>query len=67
MLKMKLKVMEDLIKKKKSGEWDWDYVINLSESDFPVKSVHEFTIYLSSYQNDENLIGFRGHNYPIKK
>ena len=36
-LKMFLQVMKDLIDLKSSGEWNWDFMINLSESDFPIK------------------------------
>ena len=34
LLKMLLKCMEDLMAKK---EWKWDFFINLSESDYPIK------------------------------
>ncbi|KAK2569055.1 Xylosyltransferase 2 [Acropora cervicornis] len=34
LLKMLLKCMEDLMSKK---EWKWDFFINLSESDYPIK------------------------------
>ena len=34
LLKMLLKCMEDLMSKK---EWNWDFFINLSESDYPIK------------------------------
>lgn len=29
--------MEDLITNAEEWKWNWDYVINLSESDFPLK------------------------------
>lgn len=32
--------MQDLIANAKAWNWDWDYVINLSESDFPLKYEH---------------------------
>jgi protein xylosyltransferase len=34
LLTMHLSCMEALLKKK---EWKWDYFINLSESDYPIK------------------------------
>ena len=34
LLKMLLKCMEDLMAKK---DWKWDFFINLSESDYPIK------------------------------
>ena len=36
-LQMYLKALEDIVNLKKIGKWDWDFVINLSESDFPIK------------------------------
>jgi protein xylosyltransferase len=32
-----LKAMNDLIELKEKNEWDWDYILNLSEADFPIK------------------------------
>ena len=32
-----LKALEDIVNLKNTGKWDWDFVINLSESDFPIK------------------------------
>lgn len=37
LLKMHLQCMEDLLK---MTDWKWDYFINLSESDYPIKWVH---------------------------
>jgi hypothetical protein len=36
-LKVHLRAMKELNELKKSRIWNWDYVINLSESDFPIK------------------------------
>jgi protein xylosyltransferase len=36
-LLMYFKALEDLVNLKVTGKWDWDFVINLSESDFPIK------------------------------
>ena len=37
LLTMHLKAMTDLVKLKEANEWDWDYIINLSEADYPIK------------------------------
>ncbi|GFR58845.1 xylosyltransferase oxt [Elysia marginata] len=48
--------------------WDWDYYINLSESDYPVKSITELREYLTAYKGINFLRSF-GKNVPrfIKK
>ena len=38
LLDMHMAVMKELLDKKRDGEWNWDFVLNLSESDFPIKS-----------------------------
>ena len=42
--------------------WDFDYVVNISESDFPVKSVEEFENYLKS-SIGKNYVATVGANY----
>ena len=37
LLTMHLKAMTELVKLKSSKIWDWDYIINLSEADYPIK------------------------------
>lgn len=37
LLQMHLRVFTDLERFKKNGLWDWDFVLNLSESDYPIK------------------------------
>ena len=37
LLQMHLKVFEDLLEMKRESKWNWDFVINLSETDFPIK------------------------------
>jgi hypothetical protein len=37
LLDMHLNVMKDLLDMKREGKWSWDFVLNLSESDFPIK------------------------------
>ena len=32
-----LKAIEDLSQLRSTKKWDWDFLINLSESDFPLK------------------------------
>lgn len=34
---MHLRAMKDLLAFKAENKWDWDYVLNLSEADFPIK------------------------------
>jgi hypothetical protein len=34
---MQLRAFQDLAAMKGNGLWDWDFVFNLSESDFPIK------------------------------
>jgi hypothetical protein len=34
---MFIRVMQDLTMLKKTTKWNWDFMINLSESDFPLK------------------------------
>jgi hypothetical protein len=31
------KALEDIVNLNKIGTWNWDFLINLSESDFPLK------------------------------
>lgn len=37
LLQMHLKAFSDMIEMKREGRWNWDFVLNLSESDFPIK------------------------------
>ena len=37
LLKMHLKVMQELLEMKNDGHWNWDFILNLSETDFPIK------------------------------
>jgi len=37
LLQMHLKAMKELYEYKKNGKWNWDFLINLSESDYPIK------------------------------
>ena len=50
--------MKDLLDLKLTGgdEWNWDYIKNLSEADFPIRSIEEFSLYLSQHTNGENFI-----------
>ncbi|XP_059620080.1 xylosyltransferase oxt [Phlebotomus argentipes] len=44
LLQMLLTSMRELL----ASSWSWDYVINLSESDFPVKSMEKLTDFLTA-------------------
>lgn len=37
LLQMHLRAFNELLDFKRDSKWNWDYVINLSESDFPIK------------------------------
>lgn len=41
LLQMHLRVMQDLLEMKENGDWKWDFLLNLSETDFPIKFVLE--------------------------
>ncbi|KAJ8925077.1 hypothetical protein NQ315_001249 [Exocentrus adspersus] len=41
------------------GEWRWDFVLNLSESDFPVKTVAQLTRFLTA-NRDRNFVKSHG-------
>lgn len=47
LLKMHLRVMEEIIQFKKIGLWDWDFILNLSESEFPIKFVYMRNFFLN--------------------
>ncbi len=40
LLKVHLNIMADLLEFKSNNVWNWDYFINLSESDYPLKLYH---------------------------
>lgn len=61
LLSMHLKSMKDLILKKRN--WTWDYILNLSESDFPVKSIELLENYLAFY-NNSNFLRAHGKDTP---
>ncbi|XP_012944960.1 xylosyltransferase oxt [Aplysia californica] len=48
--------------------WNWDYYINLSESDYPIKPLSQLTDYLTTYKG-LNFLKSHGKNTPrfIKK
>lgn len=55
LLRMLLSSMQELLK----TNWPWDFVINLSESDFPVKTVNQLEEFLSTNQ-DKNFVKSHG-------
>lgn len=56
LLEMLLNCMSDLLK---MDDWDWDFVLNLSESDFPVKTVDKLTDFLTANKN-KNFVKSHG-------
>ncbi|XP_031573565.1 xylosyltransferase 1-like [Actinia tenebrosa] len=65
LLQMLLRCMEDLIKKK---NWKWDFFINISGSDYPIKDNTAITRFLRSHR-DQNFLKPHGRdlNRFIKK
>uniref|UniRef100_W8C4M3 protein xylosyltransferase n=1 Tax=Ceratitis capitata TaxID=7213 RepID=W8C4M3_CERCA len=55
LLTMLMQCMEDLL----ASEWRWDFIINLSESDFPVKTVHKLVTFLTA-NRDHNFVKSHG-------
>ncbi|XP_067645033.1 xylosyltransferase oxt [Eurosta solidaginis] len=47
LLTMLLQCMEDLL----ASKWQWDFVINLSESDYPVKTIDKLVSFLTANKN----------------
>jgi protein xylosyltransferase len=58
LLQVLLRCMEDLIKK---SEWHWDFFINLSETDYPIKSIEVLVSYLNK-NRDKNFLKPHGGN-----
>nr|XP_022917570.1 xylosyltransferase oxt [Onthophagus taurus] len=58
LLQMLLSTMKELIDL--HTDWNWDFVINLSESDYPVKTVQKLTDFLSA-NRDRNFVKSHGH------
>lgn len=52
---MLLSCMKDLLE----SDWDWDFVLNLSESDFPIKSIDKLTDFLTANKN-KNFVKSHG-------
>lgn len=55
LLQMLLSTMRELLK----TDWKWDFVLNLSESDYPVKTVSKLTDFLSSNKH-KNFVKSHG-------
>ncbi|XP_018787880.1 PREDICTED: xylosyltransferase oxt [Bactrocera latifrons] len=55
LLTMLMQCMEDLL----ASEWQWDFVINLSESDFPVKTLDKLVTFLTA-NKDYNFVKSHG-------
>lgn len=60
LLKMLLDSMRDLVKL----GWKWDYVINLSESDFPIKSLEDLEKFLSA---NKGLNFVKSHGREVQR
>lgn len=55
LLKMLMAAIKDLLQL----QWDWDYIINLSESDFPVKTVDKLVRFLTA-NSGKNFVKSHG-------
>ncbi|CAG7727632.1 unnamed protein product, partial [Allacma fusca] len=64
LLSVLLSAMEDLVKHADDWNWKWDYVINLSESDFPLKTTAQLEKFLS-LSNGKNFI--KSHGRDVQK
>ncbi|KPJ07173.1 Xylosyltransferase oxt [Papilio machaon] len=60
LLKMLLSSMKDFM----SLGWQWDYVINLSESDFPIKSLEDLERFLSA---NKGLNFVKSHGREVQR
>ncbi|XP_030570875.1 xylosyltransferase oxt [Drosophila novamexicana] len=60
LLTMLLQCMQDLLQ----SNWEWDFVINLSESDFPVKTLDKLVDFLSA-NRDRNFV--KGHGRETQR
>ena len=58
LLTMLLDAMHELLA---MDEWQWDYFLNLSESDYPVKSVEELEAFLTNYKG-KNFVKSHGRD-----
>ncbi|XP_055620367.1 xylosyltransferase oxt isoform X2 [Toxorhynchites rutilus septentrionalis] len=62
LLQMLLSSMEHLLKE--TPDWEWDFVMNLSESDFPVKTLDKLVRFLSANRG-KNFV--RSHGREVQR
>ncbi|XP_055612226.1 xylosyltransferase oxt isoform X2 [Uranotaenia lowii] len=62
LLQMLLGCMQHLLQQ--MPEWRWDYVLNLSESDFPVKTLEKLVLFLSANRG-KNFV--RSHGREVQR
>lgn len=55
LLEMLLSCMSELL----ATDWNWDFVLNLSESDFPIKTIDKLEAFLSA-NSDKNFVKSHG-------
>ncbi|XP_044275945.1 xylosyltransferase 2 isoform X2 [Varanus komodoensis] len=58
LLKMYLRSMKDLLEVE---DWNWDYFINLSATDYPTRTNEELVMFLSKYR-DKNFLKSHGRD-----
>ncbi|CAL8122666.1 unnamed protein product [Orchesella dallaii] len=64
LLTVLLSGMKDLVTNADEWNWEWDYVINLSESDFPLKSTEKLEAFLS-HNKGRNFV--KSHGRDVQK
>lgn len=55
LLKMLLSCMTELL----LTDWNWDFVLNLSESDYPIKTINKLEAFLAA-NSDKNFVKSHG-------
>jgi protein xylosyltransferase len=67
LFRMHMQAYIEMIQMKDTNpNWNWEYIINLSESDYNIKSLKEIEIFLDQFNSNENFMVYRSHNeYPL--
>ncbi|GAB1609398.1 xylosyltransferase 2-like [Argonauta hians] len=60
LLQAHLNIMTELLAK---SQWQWDYYVNLSESDYPIKKLEELVSFLTKYKT-YNFLKTHGRDTP---
>ena len=60
---MLIECFKDLLQK----PWKWDFVLNLSESDYPLKKIEDFVAFLTSNREKNFVLFQRGQDTSQKR